>query len=652
MPPVAGGIRQKAVDVINKNLLRVTPESREVAQTARELDIPVTISEARNSPGWAKVERIAERYPLGGGFIRDLRESQRAGTEAAVGRVTPEISETPYSPATAGQTIKDVSRGEVQESRVAEMARAQERRLAESAAGQGEATSTVAELGPPTTVQGTTATTKATLKRAEDLARAEASRRYDEVETLAGDAPVVTLTQTGQRSQQILSEEQALKGLGKTALTRAAGAAEGAAGPGVPSQLQNLPREVIESLGLDRGEPITFKQARLLESRISGLLRTTTDDYVKRQLRSLRDAVRADVETFTQTAPGDLGVKLREANEFYRTRVAQPFGSDSAIRTLLDEVEPAKVEAMLFDKRGAERMLEIKAEMDRVDPTAWGHVRRRFGDRFIDGAMDPVTGTFSTERFAQAVAQYPPEVRRAILGDQAPGFNRLVDRYQEAARAPGAVPSPIQADAIFRAYAKAVPEDIVQGLGKLQPSELATLKAKLGPEVWKPIGGAWWDDVVKEKSMGKGGFSRALFLKQLKSTNPETLRELIGAQAYDDVEKLRGLLERQERVNPLGDNPSGTAQALVGSDQLWSLIPLAGSVFVGNVAGITQGLNIALTPTLVAQLLSHPQGIRLLTEGMQAPQGSKAAQDAAIRMGVYLGTKFQKPELEERVRGR
>ncbi|HJY46692.1 MAG TPA: hypothetical protein VJ301_18910, partial [Propionibacteriaceae bacterium] len=565
------------------------------------------------------------------------------------------ISQTQSSPLAAGQTIRDVAGGEVRMADVAEESRQAARTAATSAAAQGEATATLTGFGPPTTLETVTTKAKSVLKQAEDAARAEASRRYDEIESLAGDAPVVRMTQTGERAKEILADEAQMSRLAKPTITRAAGAAEDVAGTGAPTvhlggvatSLQSLPREIIEALGLDRAEAVTFKQARTLESRIGGLLRSTTDDYVKRQLRFLRDAVRQDVEAFTQSAPGDLGVKLRDANEFYRTRVAMPFGADSDIRTLLNQTEPAKIEAMLFDKRGAERLLGIKAEMDRLDPTAWALVRSRFGDRLMREAVDPTTNLFSDEKFARAVAQYPPEVIRAVLGDKATNLARLVEGYQAAGRAPANVVSPIQASAIFREYAKKVPEDIVASLGTLQPSEIRSIKEKLGPAAWGPIGRAWWEHAMLPKSHGKEEmFSRSRFLTQLKKTNPETLRELLGAEATDGLARLRAVLERQERVHPLGDNPSGTAQALMGSEQLWKIVQVGGAVAMGKVAGITSGGAVLLTPALMARLLSSPRGIRLFTEGVMAPQGSKSAQDAALRIGIFLSSQST-PEQQE-----
>jgi hypothetical protein len=644
-PPVAGPIRAKAIARVNK-AMGVTPESQLLAQEARQFGVPVTIAEARQSPGWAKLESQVERLPIGSRKMVEFREGQREATSQAQQRLGEVIEPRPVGALEAGTEIQDVAKQAVRTAEQAEAQRVTWQKLEDAARAEAQAKDAVAKIGPETTTGDVKTVSQSTLRAGEQRARAEGDAKYKRVEDLAGDEPAVLHSETAKVADELLKEQRGLHGLAVPQVARAAGAAQEVAGAGVPAVLATLPQELITQLGLDRPTPVTYRQSRALEKRLTGLISAATDDDIRRQLRLLRDAVRKDQDTFAETRPGDLGAAAREARDFWRDRVAKPFGEQSDIRRLLEEKEPAEIERILFDPKAAVRTTEIKAEMDRVDPKAWGRVQTLFGQNLLHKAYDPATGVFDSAKFATTLAQYPRESLLAILGDKEGDISKLLTRFQESARQPGAIPDKIIADRIFRNYAEIAPDAILADLARRKPTEVQGLKNLLTPEQWKGVGKAFWTDVLRAKSFSPTTtlWSRARFLTELSRYNPETLRMLVGDEVADDLNKFRTVLAQQEKVRPLGENPSGTASALQTAGQIAQVAMIGGNLAMGRVGRALKNGVIVLTPMMFSRLVTSKTGIRLLTEGIQAPQGSKAAQDTALRIGIYLSSQIKPDE--------
>jgi hypothetical protein len=274
----------------------------------------------------------------------------------------------------------------------------------------------------------------------------------------------------------------------------------------------------------------------------------------------------------------------------------------------------------------------------------------------MTAAREADTGLFNPDKFARAVAKHPEESLRAILGDQAEDLVRVVRSFQAEAAGPAPVRTAIKAQAVFRAFAEAAPESIVANLGRRSASDVQAVKAAVTPEQWGRIGRAWWDDVILPASVSDktGVFSRARFLTALGKHDDAVIRELVtgkgatGTELADRLGDFRRLLQRQESVRPLGDNPSGTAQALLGAAQLGAagakVGQLGAALFVGSTAGMTTGGAIVVAPWMLGKFLASKTGIKLLTDGVTAPPGTQAAQQAALRMGIFLARDQQREE--------
>jgi len=600
---------------------------REAARVA----IPLTRAESTLSPTKRLVEGVVESVPFGGGAVRRYKQRQLEATERAARGVGEQLGET-RSRAGAGEPVAKVSEQEVNRARAAEELRQAMRAQQAGELGEGPIRQAVGALGPGEEAAPWMAGVKEHLKKGEAAARNQASELYKDVERLAGDAPIISLRNVADEASQMARQEGKLGALARNPEARVAGS------------LQNLALEFVEQYGLNQVRNVDFETANLLDQRLTGLIDAARGDASARQLRILRDAVRKDIDAFAADSPGDVGRKLREAREFYRTRVG-PFDEDSAIRTLRDTDAVHDYDRMLFDPHAAERTQQIKAEILRVDPNGWQRVERRFGEHLLKQAIDPTTGVLSPQKFAQALHKYPPEALNAILGDRAEGFNKLRAKFQAAARGGDVTfDNPVQAGAVFKEFAGKNHELIVGALAERPPSDLAAIKEAMNPTDWEALARSWWQDVVLNPGERKGSFgntdvfSRERFLTQLKNTGPERLRLLLGDETADYVETLKRVLSEQERIHRIGANPSGSGTRVIGAKALVQAAQLGGAVLIGNVAGITAAGAAVLTPAMLAQFLVRPKHAKLLLDAVQAAPGTRAAQTAVQRLAILSAT--------------
>jgi hypothetical protein len=97
------------------------------------------------------------------------------------------------------------------------------------------------------------------------------------------------------------------------------------------------------------------------------------------------------------------------------------------------------------------------------------------------------------------------------------------------------------------------------------------------------------------------------------------------------------VLQHQENIRTLGDNPPGTAQMLLGTGQFIQAAALAGSLMTGNVTGIATSGAFVIGPDLLSRLLVSPKGVTLMTEVAQAAPGTRAARQSVQRLAIFAG---------------
>jgi hypothetical protein len=601
-------------------------EAEQLRRDAAAVGIPLTRAESTLRGATRRAEGVVEAAPFGAGRIDRYRELQRAKTAEAAEGVGQLLHPEDVSLARGGAPVQRISAQEVRKARQAEAERKATRATQAAETAEAPAREWAAGLGPEEESAQFVSGTQDRLWTADRAARAEGNAKYKAVEDLIGPSPVIALDKTAETASDIVRGEAGLGALAQRPTT------------GVARSLQNIAQETVEQYGLQEGKAVDLATARTLDSRIGGLIRDAKSDDVRRQLRQLQKSIRQDIDEYAVTVPGDPGRLLKEANEFWRTRVAEPFGEDSPIRGLLDTKEARKFDKVLFDPTGAERTAAIKDELQRVDPEAWRGVEARFGTRLMRDAINPTTGRFDPATFTRELNKYTPEALSAILGDKAEGVNRLRARFQATARGAEALDDPIRAQAVFREFAKQNPEKIVRSIMKRPADEIAAVKAMLRPEDWTGLTRAWWDEVIRHRSLDPNtkDFSRRRFLTQLNDIKPEQLRVLVGDETAEHIETIRRVMRQQEKIHPLGANPPGTANKLIATGQMVEAGAFLGSLLIGNVPGMTTAGALILTPMAVARWLTHPKGARLIAEASQAMPGTRAGMQAAQRLAILI----------------
>lgn len=631
------GVKEAVTGVRNV----ATDAAARLRDEAAQLGIDLTRSESLAGTKRGKVyrmgEAVTEATPTGGPHLIDYKERQRAQARKAVEEAAEMIHPGPVTREGAALPANEVANRRVRATAEAEAERQAAKAAQEGSVAGTQVSDYTATLGPVDDPAAFVTATKKKLSDVETEVRREGSGYYKDAERLAGDNPIVALHNVSSETTDLLTRQGRLGRLRQQPSS------------GVAAEMRNMAVEFIEEYGLEQVQFIDYPTARLLDEILGDkieMAKRAGAGSVKRQLVLLQKALRKDLDDVAVATQGDLGAAMRKANAFHATRVAEPFGPDSAIAKLHGTDAVHEFDKLLFNPHGAEQIAKIRAEMTRLDPDAWRAVEARFGQQLLQQAFDPVTGHFDPKAFSRNLKQYPPEALTAILGDRATGVNQLRERFQRAAAGAKDIDDPLQAAAIFREFAKEN-TDIIGGLAKQPLDRLREIKAAMRPEDWPKMGRAWWENVVFKNSLGNTNvFSRERFLTQLKGVSDDHLKVLIGDDAGERVSMLRRVLQEQEKVNKLGDNPPGTAKLLLMGRGFVQAGLLAGALFTGNVAGITAAGASVVTPFLAARLLTHPKGSQLMLDVARSIEGTQAATQASKRLAIFIAQMQNQQEAE------
>jgi hypothetical protein len=584
--------------------------------------------------------KVISKAPTGARTIMDFHEQQLAAAQAAAERAGPMIAPEYAGADVAGFRAKEAATAQERAAQEAEAARQSARAAQAGQVGQSAVTGFTQSLGPGQTGADYVQSVQGTLHDAETAARAGAAPLYKHAEDLAGPAANLQLQNVANEGRRIVDREAKMGALAQQPTL------------GVAATLKNLALQFVEDYHLWELKSTDYATARLLDERLGdkiAVAERSGEQSTARQLRLLQTALRKDIDAYAANEPGDVGQAMRTANEYYRTRVGEPFGPDSHIYKVHRMTEAEQLDNVLLNSTASERIQAIKTEMLRHDPNSWKPVEARFGQQLLDASIDPKTGQFSTTRFTQELGRYTEESLNAILGDKAADVNRLRTRFQATAAGPKEITDPIQAAAVFRAFAKANPEVIVAGLAKRPMPELAQIKSVMRPDEWANLARAWWEERILKNSIGNTGiFSRTRFLTQLKDISPEYMRVLVGDEATEHVETLRRVLARQEEIHKIGDNPSGTSGVLIAGGQLIQAGQLLHSLSIGDIGGITTYGAAVIAPAVFAKMLVDPRGTRLLVRAARAMPDTREAMEASRAIAIYLAQKQIQTEQSER----
>lgn len=410
-----------------------SPERTAVLEAARRQEIPLTVSAESGSRMAAALERFPERSLMSGKAIPQAREATRKGAEAAVERVAESVG---------GGIPSEVGGAALQQ----------------DMAGQRARTGQAIQEG---------------LRGAEKKARAASAELYDAAYASAPAEAVVAHTKTADVANKLLEQEMRLRGVARPAVARpAAGLAQGGEAQ-IPQPLRDMPpteatrsaiETFIEQYGLRAAPSRPLTDTVEIMQRLRGLVRRQPDDSTRRGLSELATALSRDIDSFAAAQGGQFANRLRQADAFYRTEVAQDFAKGGALRGMSRLPDPAEVTGKVYgdeatrarvmarlpedsplqarlglarpgDPEGA--MLRMKpdtvvqsltqgkagnvGDLPRIWPSltteTQGRVRQSLVQSLLDDARKGPGEGFSQARFLSAKRKIPDSVMPIVMGE-------------------------------------------------------------------------------------------------------------------------------------------------------------------------------------------------------------------------------------------
>lgn len=648
---VLGGLPGAGVKgVTNLGSRTLKPEDLAIKKAAASFADPISLTagEQTGSAGLAQVEAYGAKFPASAQRIKDFQAARRTQVQSATGEIAGDIGARRATSATAGAQVK----GEIGALAAAQPSAAEEALNRFSASiGRGAADREV--FGK---------TMRDALWQANRDRRAAASAVYDGVASQLGDktGPAINLNaaatglveqetgllgvqdtktlrastglgqQTGPIPTVVLTPEQQIEAMrmaNRGTLggpgTTAQGAQFGQAANIFESRIQkvaDLPTDFVKQYGLDQPRPRSFGDLREIQSRLGSMIRSTQDDSTRRRLKELFDGVSQDINTIAgETGASDLAA----ANNFYKNEVATLFGRKTYLRGIMGKTENDKVADALL---ATDSPAQVKSILRVVSPQAGSDFRATVLNKLHDGAIDPVSGQFSPEKYLRGLSNYSEDTMRAMLGTKFSEFARLRDMLQRDVQ-PGAQ------DAVFKRVLGAEDRLALQTFTKENASKDVTrVMDTLSPDVQQQARGARWNQIVQDSTNDKtGSFEFGRFLTQINKMDPATRTAFFGDQVTEKIGNLERVLQRVVSEGGVRDSTQGIGSQIGAMAQIGGSLRYAGGILTGSTTipqALANGL-VLVSPSMIAKLATDPRGIELLVHGLQIKPGTIKAVEAA-----------------------
>ena len=628
-----------------------TPTAEDIAirEAAKRQGLEMTAGAKSGAPAVSLLESIPGRFPIGRQtaeptFTR-VQESGRQATERLGQKLGPEVSLE-----TAGKTIR---------SEIGSIGRAQENAptvlLDDFIDSLGA--SRQGKLGLGGSIQEG-------LRASEKARRTEATSLYNEALDLGGrDAPV-SLTSLQEVSSKMVALEGRLRGVESKTAGRATKLQETSGVPllraeDLPSEAiqslmrtnpnlvallqegrgispQALPQEFITTYGLNTVGTRTLEEAITIQQRLKSLVRNTPDDYTRRQLRDLADAITNDIASFGQSSGGEFGEKLAAASQNYKEEVASLFAEKSPLRKILN-VAPGQAATKILNTKSPDELLALMRGL----PQRQRKETQRMVFETIKGrALDPKTGEVSSIKLEDALNRFGEENLSILLGprvrDLASLRKTLSTGFGRGTQEP-----------VLGQMLTGSPENLVNSLARGKIKSLDDFDA-----VWKSLSGqgqsqtrsSLYGEVLKNSiDPATGKFSQERFIRQ-KEQIPEAIWDrMVSADFGGALRDIEMVFRRNISLSRAAANPSQTAMGLLGPSQVLGGMALAGSTAFGREDPESFALKALalLSPAILGKAIFSKTGQRLLTSQPPRPinpQGSLAT------LGKILGTQLAPAE--------
>ena len=620
----------------------LNPQQRQLLETFERQGISPLASDITGSRAVAGLENVPTRFPVGVAPTQRFAEQQLEQAQTATQRALQPLGPAVGTEETGLRLRADVAR------------------QVEGQRGTAEQTTRqfVEAGGTPRTFVDVGMLAEKDVKTGIRAFGTQKRELFDEVERLAGDDPVVTLTKTKAEAANILEQSReigspaprgtgAIKRLGEPDPDLKVGGVPLRDLP--PSFLATLPADMRAALAGD--QPITFALARRIETEMGRIgyatKRPVPESSVEGSARRLYHAIRGDLDEFlTSPAGADVAPALAEAKQLYATQ--KRLFNDSILRSVTGKnFKPQTFIERVFSPRAdVTDLLDFKrAVSDQTYQTATGALLAHGFDQ-----ATTATGVFRPEDFVRWAGPYVKTGRidQILEPTQAQRFKQLVTDMSGLGES--------RITQIDKLFGTREPEKLVPLIfdPKL-PSRTTFARSILEPDVFNDAARAWaqrlYQDSLSTRQVTAAGeefLSPTKLANHLEPYLKSGQLDVILADFPDVAGELRDifpLLRRLGRGELLAGNPSGTGQAILGASQVLGGLSGIGSTIrslaIGDLptAAAVGGGTAALVggPLALGTFTRSPTGIRVLSEGLADKFSPGALRLATRILGQQTG---------------
>jgi hypothetical protein len=396
--------------------------------------------------------------------------------------------------------------------------------------------------------------------------------------------------------------------------------------------VSSLPQQFVRQHGLDQPTPIPLDLAIELAKRAKALMRATTNDVEKGQLRTIANALSEDIGALT---PG-----LQRAGQFYRDEVARDFAPKSFIRKLID-MEPGRIAENVLTAQPD----KIAAIMRQTPNAQRPMVQRMVFDKLRERSIDPRTGEIDPAKFESALQAFGDDNLRVVFGHRVndlaairqtmrANFGRQAE-VQEPGFA-GVAGNPF--DVPLQGNAEGVVNALT--LGKVKSlADFDAVYRTVSPDTQRMIRASVYDNVVRQSFDNTGRFSIERFMTAKNRVPQDVWDRMLTTDtraALADLQMVFGRLATHARA---ASNPSQTSTAILGPSQVLGGMALAGSTAVGNedFESFSTKLLGLMSPALLGKAVFSGPGQRMLTSQPSPPFDP---QNPLATLGKVLGVQL------------
>ena len=625
---------------------RATPEDLLVREAAKRQGISLTAGAASGSAAVARIESVPGQFPVG----RSAAEPTMEQTRRTAWRATENLMDS------LGSTTSLETAGRAVQRDVAGVVRARD---------QGPTAvldAFIARLGPqgPTGRLGLGESVGEGLRVSAKAVRQTADDAYAAARGLAPDDAAVPASTLNRLALRIQTTERQLQGLARPSVTKPADAARKMTtetvrpsdlpndaltdllGSGrvdmadvhTPIPVQSLPAAFIEQYGLSTVKSLPLDLAIDLQQRLRALARqVTSDDYTKRQLRDLAEAMTSDIETYGRSQGGNLGAALQRASTFYRDEVAKFFAPKKPLRKLMD-AEPGAIAERLLTTKSPDL---LKAALEHLPPRQHMEVRRAFMERVREKALDARTSQVSPEKLDRVLDTIGAENLGIVLGPRARELTAL--RGVLNARAP----MHRALDDVVSGDAERVILTLTKGRVKSM-DDLGAVWGSISARTQSEVRRAMFSDVLGQAVDTKTGVpSLERFLTAKNNVSPAVWDMIFTRNQASALSDLQLVAQRINAFQRAAANPSQTGMTLLGTSQITGagLLGLSTTLGKEDRQSFTMKLAGLFTPYMIGKGVFSKAGQRMLTSPDLTGRTGPGLADVILRgmgaAGVQMG---------------